>query len=74
MALQMTRMRARRLELGLSQRDVASRARVANSDLSRFETRMGTPYKDQAARIARVLDLPAESLVEVIQLEEAAAS
>ena len=71
MAVEMTRMRARRLELGLSQRVVAGRARVANSDLSRFETRRATPYKAQAMRIARVLKLSADELVDLVKLEAA---
>ena len=71
MAVEMTRMRARRLELGLSQRAVAGRARVANSDLSRFETGRATPYEAQAQRIARVLKLSADELVDIVKLEAA---
>ena len=71
MVLEMTRLRARRLELGLSQRTVAGRARVASADLSRFETRMATPYKAQAERIAGVLGLLPDSLVDLVKLQAA---
>jgi transcriptional regulator with XRE-family HTH domain len=71
MVLKMTRMRARRLELGLSQRTVAQRAKVANADVCRFETGMGTPYKAQAERLARVLDLPPDGLIDLVKLEAA---
>ena len=68
MVLRMTRMRVRRLELQLSQRALAERAHVANSDYSRFETRMATPYQAQAERIAQVLELPADRLLDLITL------
>jgi transcriptional regulator with XRE-family HTH domain len=66
--LTMTRMRARRLELGLSQRALAKRADVANADVSRFETGMGIPYESQAQRLARVLRLAPQELVELVVL------
>lgn len=53
----MTRMKARRLELGLSQQDLANRTGLWVSDISRIETRRLVPYAGQAQRIAEVLGL-----------------
>jgi len=58
----MTRMKARRLALGLSQQDLANRTGLWVSDISRIETRRLVPYAGQAQRIAGVLGLEPSEL------------
>lgn len=58
----MTKMKARRLELGLSQQDLANRTGLWVSDVSRVETRRLVPYAGQAKRIAEVLSLAEDEL------------
>ena len=70
--IEMPRMRWRRLALRLSQRDLSRRARVAHSDVCRFETGRGTPYPSQAARLGDVLGLAPEELLQIVKLGEVA--
>lgn len=49
------RMRARRIELGLSQRDLSKEADISPPQLSRYEAAAATPRADIASRIAKVL-------------------
>lgn len=58
----MTKMKARRLELGLSQQDLANRTGLWTSDVSRIETRRLRPYAGQARKIAEVLGLAEDEL------------
>ena len=59
-----TRMRARRLSLGLSQQALGFRAGVASSDVSKFENGWARPYPGQAKRLAKALRLSAGELQE----------
>jgi ribosome-binding protein aMBF1 (putative translation factor) len=47
--------RARRIELGLSQWDTARRSNIHPADLSKIEAGRIVPYPRQAQRLARVL-------------------
>lgn len=58
----MTKVKARRLELGLSQQDLANRTGLWVSDISRIETRRLVPYAGQARKIAEVLGLAEDEL------------
>jgi transcriptional regulator with XRE-family HTH domain len=72
--IEMVKMRARRLELGYSQQTLAYRARVANSDISKFENQRQVPYPSQAKRVARVLGLQPEELLVPVGTETAGQS
>lgn len=62
----MTKMKARRLALGLSQQDVANRTGLWVSDISRIETGRLRPYAGQARRIAEVLGLAEDELLDEV--------
>ncbi len=55
----MTRLKSERLARGWSQITLAYKARVANSDVSKWERGIGVPYPSQARRIAKVLGVRA---------------
>jgi transcriptional regulator with XRE-family HTH domain len=63
----MTRMKDRRLQLGMSQTVLAARARpMSTSDVSRIENKRQVPYPGQLKRLARALKLaPDELLLDV---------
>lgn len=63
----MTRMKLRRLELGLSQQDLANRTGLWTSDVSRIETGRLRPYAGQAQRIADVLGLDPSELQDEVE-------
>ena len=69
----MLRMKAARLGRGWSQLDVAYRARIQPSELSRIERGLAVPYPGQAERLAKVLELTPGQLAELVT-EEALAS
>lgn len=56
------KVKARRMELGMLQEELAERAGVPRSTISEIETGKRTPGVDTAIRIARVLVLPVEEL------------
>lgn len=58
----MLRVKAERLRRGWSQLDVAYRARLQPSELSRIERGLAVPYPGQAERLSRVFGLPADAL------------
>lgn len=58
----MLRVKAERLRRGWSQLDVAYRARVQPSELSRIERGLVIPYPRQAERLSKVFGLPADTL------------
>lgn len=62
-----TKAKARRLELGLSQQDLANRTGLWTSDISRIETRRLVPYVGQAQRIADVLGLDPSELQDEVE-------
>lgn len=55
--------RRRRLEKGLSLRDVANETKVSASTLSRIENGTGTPDADHIAVLTRWLDMPVERVL-----------
>lgn len=57
-------MRTRRLELGLSQGDVADRAGVRETDLRKWERGLVLPDHASAGRIGKVLGIEAERLLQ----------
>jgi transcriptional regulator with XRE-family HTH domain len=60
-----TRMKATRLEKGLSQTDLAAAAqRLSPAEISKFERGLAIPYRPQAERIAAVLGLKPSELLE----------
>jgi transcriptional regulator with XRE-family HTH domain len=59
------RIKAERLRQGLRQLDLAYRANVPISELSRIETGQARPYPAYAERLAAVLKLRPEELQEV---------
>lgn len=61
----MTRMQAERLRRRMSQTDLAAAAgKLSASDISRFERAYGRPYPAQAQRLAAVLGLEPDTLLE----------
>jgi len=65
------KIQAERLRRGWTQVDLGYRARVQPADISRFERGQARPYPKQAVRLARVLKL---SIDELLQPAEAVAS
>ena len=63
----MTRLKAERLARGWSQITLAYKARVANSDVSKWERRMAAPYPSQATRLAKVLGIPPDRLLDAVE-------
>ena len=61
------RIRAERKRLGLRQLDLAYRANVPISELSRIETGQARPYPAYAARLAAALNLQPEELTQEIE-------
>ena len=71
MALQLVnkplrKIKAARLRLNLRQLDLAYKANVPVSEVSRYETGQSLPYPAYAERIAAVLGLRPEELVEEV--------
>jgi transcriptional regulator with XRE-family HTH domain len=70
----MFRMTAERRRRGWTQTDLAYKAKVAISEISRIETGRAKPYPGQQARLARALQLdPATLLDEVTEPSNTAA-
>jgi transcriptional regulator with XRE-family HTH domain len=67
----MLRMRARRLELKLSQQAVGYRAGVSNAAVSKIENGWQIPYPSQAERLAGVLGLRPDELLAPVEGMEA---
>ncbi len=64
----MVRMKAVRIQRGWSQQQLAFRANVSVADVSRIETGRMRPYAGHAARLAKVLGLEPEKLLELVVL------
>jgi transcriptional regulator with XRE-family HTH domain len=61
----MTKLEAERRARGLSQTALAAAAgKLSTSDISRFERGYGKPYPSQAQRLAQVLGLRPEALMD----------
>jgi ribosome-binding protein aMBF1 (putative translation factor) len=66
----MVRMKAERLKRQWTQQDLSYHARVPAADVSRIESRRMQPYPRHAARLAKVLELAPEELLEEMGVEE----
>ena len=64
----MLRIKAERLRRGWSQQDLAHRARMAASDISRIENGRLSPYPGQVKRLARTLKLDASDLLKSVDI------
>jgi transcriptional regulator with XRE-family HTH domain len=65
MVIPMNKLKAARLQLGLTQTELAYQARpLTPSDISRFENGMARPYPAQAERLSAVLGVSASELLE----------
>jgi transcriptional regulator with XRE-family HTH domain len=61
----LTRMEAARRERGWNQTELAAKAgKLSASDISRMERGYGRPYPAQAARLAQVLEMGPDELLE----------
>jgi transcriptional regulator with XRE-family HTH domain len=60
------KLKARRIQMGLRQLDLAYKANVPISELSRYETGLSRPYPAYAERIAAILGLKPEELTEEV--------
>lgn len=60
----MLRMKAERLRRGWNQTVLAYRARMSGPEISRIETGRTRPYPRQLARLAKVLSLSPETLMQ----------
>ena len=64
---EMTRLQVERLRRGFSQTMLAAKAgRLSGADINRFENHYARPYAGQAKRIARVLNLDPDELLEPV--------
>ena len=68
----MVDIRARRLQLGLSQWDTAKKSNIHPADLSKIEAGRIVPYPRQAKRLARVLKVPVTEIPTVTQAKAVA--
>jgi len=62
----MTKLLKRRRELSLSQKQLAERAGLKQSQISQMETGRFTPYRVQAQRISEILGLPGDQLLDEV--------
>lgn len=60
----MTKLKAARLAKKMTQVHLAYHSGVAPTDISKFENGMARPYPSQAARLATILDLDPQDLLE----------
>lgn len=63
MAFRPTRMKARRVELGLSQAEFAQRIKISQQQVSIYESGRTKPSADVLAHIAKALDCSADYLL-----------
>lgn len=68
----MLKIQAERLRRNWSQLDLGYRAKVQPSEISRIETGQAVPYPKQRARLAKVLKVPPEELLDTVEPEAAA--
>ncbi len=62
----MFKLKAKRLEHGLTQQDLGFHARMAGADISRIERGWMKPYPSQAIRLAEALGLAPQELLEEV--------
>lgn len=62
-----TRIKAERVDRGWTQCELAYFARMSSADVSRIETGRMVPYKGQAQRLARALNLDPSELLEQVE-------
>jgi len=65
----MLKLKAERIRKGWTQLDLACHARVQPAEISRFERGQAKPYQGQATRLAEVLGLAKDELLEQVALE-----
>jgi ribosome-binding protein aMBF1 (putative translation factor) len=65
----MIRLKAERLKKGWSQQDLAFRARMAVSDICRIERGWMRPYPGHASRLAAVLGLTPDQLLDRVDFQ-----
>jgi transcriptional regulator with XRE-family HTH domain len=65
------RLQMERLRRGWTQVDLAYRAKVTPSEISRIERGQGTPYANQGKRLAKALRLRPNQLLETVDDERA---
>ncbi len=65
----MIRMKAERLRGGLSQHQLARRSGIHPAEISRIENRRGHLYPGYAKRLEDALGIPAERLLDEVDLE-----
>ena len=62
----MVRLKVERLKRGWSQQDLAFHARMASADISRLERGWARPYPNQARRLADILGISEEELLQEV--------
>lgn len=67
----MVKLKAERLKRGWRQEDLGFYARMSGADISRIERGWMKPYPGQAERLAKVLELDPEELLNEVEVEEA---
>ena len=67
---QSSRMRAERRRRQWTQTELAYKAKLSTTDVSKFETGRARPYPKQAARLARALNLQVDQLLDPTPPEE----
>jgi transcriptional regulator with XRE-family HTH domain len=72
LARPMTNMEAARRQKGWSQKDLGDqpRVRIHQTFISMIERGIGVPMPDQLARLSRVLNVPAEQLLQPVDVPE----
>ena len=68
----MTRLEVERRRRGWSQTELAFHTQMHQPDVSRFERGLQSPLPERASRLARVLGVPADKLLDEVQEPEAA--
>ena len=68
----MVKLKAERLKRGWRQEDLGFYTRMSGADISRIERGWMKPYPGQAERLAKVLELDQEELLNEVEVEEAA--
>jgi ribosome-binding protein aMBF1 (putative translation factor) len=63
----MVRLKAERLKRKWSQQDLAFHAHMASADISRIERGWARPYPGQAQRLAAILGIQPEELLQEVQ-------
>ena len=62
----MLRIRRERLQRGWNQTQLAARANMSTTEVSRIETGRAIPHPNQVLRLARALKIPPDELLEPV--------